>query len=184
MKLGLDPDKDMTILQVGSAGEMAAALERGKIAAAALTFRDALPFRQRGWPVLVDLTKTDFAYPPSCVVSSIGYVRDNPAIVERFLKAYIEAILLTKKDHGFAERVLSKWFRETDAVILKKTVEAYTELFKPIPYVPDKGIDLVLTELSVRRPVAKKFMGRPEYFRNHQPLERLVKEGWIDQLYK
>ncbi len=184
IKLGLDPDKDMTILQVGTAGEMAAALERGNIAAAALTFRDALSFRQRGWPVLVDLTKIDFAYPPSCVVSSIGYVRDNPAIVERFLKAYIEAILLIKKDHGFAERVLSKWFRETDPVILKKTIEAYADLFKPIPYVPDKGIDLVLTELSARRPAAKKFMGRPEYFRNHGPLDKLVKDGWIDQVSK
>ena len=184
MKLGLDPDKDMTILQLGTVPEISAALERGTIVAAALTFRDAFPFQQKGWPVLLDLTKTDFVYPPSCVVSSVGYVKNSAAIVERFLKAYIEAIILIKRNHAFGEKVLSKWLRETDAAAVKSTIETYADLFKTVPYVPDRGIDTVLTELSMRRPALKKFMGRPEFFRNHAPLEKLVKEGWIDQISK
>ena len=61
--VGLDPEKDMTILQLGASGEIGAALESGRIAAAALTFRSALPFLQKGWPVLVDLSKIDLPYP-------------------------------------------------------------------------------------------------------------------------
>ena len=57
--VGLDPDKDMTILQLGTGSESTAALENGRIAAAALTHRYAFPFLQRGWPVLVDLSTTD-----------------------------------------------------------------------------------------------------------------------------
>ena len=66
----------------------------------------------------------------------------------------------------------------------KKTVEAYAPLFKPVPYVPDKGLDLVLKELPRRRPVPKEFMENPDQFRDHGPLEKLVRAGWIDQLYK
>ncbi|MGH7784927.1 MAG: hypothetical protein ACREO5_13935, partial [Candidatus Binatia bacterium] len=52
-------DKDMTILQLGGGPEIAVALETGRIAAGILTIRYALPFLQRGWPVLIDLSKTD-----------------------------------------------------------------------------------------------------------------------------
>ena len=46
--VGLNPDKDMTILQLGAGPEMVVALDRGAIAAAALTTRYAIPFLQRG----------------------------------------------------------------------------------------------------------------------------------------
>jgi len=81
-------DKEMTILQLGGGPEIAAALETGRIAAGILTIRYALPFLERGWPVLIDLSKTDLKYPPSCVGSSRAFVRRNPNTVERFLKAY------------------------------------------------------------------------------------------------
>jgi ABC-type nitrate/sulfonate/bicarbonate transport system substrate-binding protein len=44
--LGMDADKDMTILQLGGGPEIAAALETGRIAAGILTIRYALPFLQ------------------------------------------------------------------------------------------------------------------------------------------
>src|SRR5262245_45180903 len=42
--LGMDADKDMTILQLGGGPEIAVALETGRIAAGILTIRYALPF--------------------------------------------------------------------------------------------------------------------------------------------
>src|SRR5262245_2871899 len=68
--IGLDPEKDMTILQLGAGPEVALALETGKIAGAAMNIRNAIPFLQRNWPMFVDLTKTDLVYPSSCVTSS------------------------------------------------------------------------------------------------------------------
>src|SRR5262245_4708646 len=71
--VGLDPDRDLIIMQLGAGPEMVAALEIGRIQAAALTTRYAIPFLERGWPVLVDLSKTDFVYPSSCVTSSRAF---------------------------------------------------------------------------------------------------------------
>ena len=115
---GLNPEKDVTILQLGT--EYAAALETGRIAAAALPFDLALPYLQRGWPILLDLSKTDFVYPASCVVSSRAFVKDNPDTVERFLKAYIEAIHLMKKDHGAGERAYNRWLKPKDPLLAKR----------------------------------------------------------------
>jgi ABC-type nitrate/sulfonate/bicarbonate transport system substrate-binding protein len=178
---GLDP-KDVKVLQLGL--DFSGALEAGQIDAAALPFNLALPYIQKGWPVLLDLTKTDFVYPASCVVSSRAFIKESPRVVDRFLKAYVEAIHLTKKDRSFTEKVFNKWLRQPDPEIAKRTVQVYADLFKRVPTVTDGGIKAVLEELAESSPVPKEMMNRPDYFRDPAPVERLVKEGWIEQLYR
>jgi NitT/TauT family transport system substrate-binding protein len=174
--VGLNPDKDMTILQLGAGPEMAAALDVGRIAAAALTTRYALPFLQRGWPVLVDLSTTDLIYPSSCVTSSRAFIRAEPKVTEDFLRAYVAGIHLIRKDHRFAEKSFAKWMREKDPNIVKRTVGAYAKLFKAAPVVPDKGIENVIQDLIRSRPDFKEYLGWPEPFRENGPLERALRE--------
>jgi len=170
--VGIDSDKEMTLLQLGSSTEITSALENGQIAVAALTVRNALSFAPRNWPVLVDLTKTDLSYPSSCVTSSRAFVKTEPSTVNAFLRAYVSAIQLIKKDHRFAERTLVKWLKDQDSIAVSKSVEAFARVFKPAPYVPDKGIESVLKDLASRRPVPKEFIGRNDLFRDNGPLER------------
>jgi NitT/TauT family transport system substrate-binding protein len=183
-KVGLDPEKDLTILQLGSGAEVAVALETGRLAAAALSYRNALPFLDRNWPVLLDLTKIDFLYPPSCIATSQAYVKSKPRAVEGFLKGFVEGIAQIKKDRVLARKIYKKYYQENDDVIADKVIDVYARLFKRIPYVPDRGIETVVSELAQRVPVPKEFIGHPEVYRDNRPLEKLAKEGWIDKLYK
>ena len=179
---GLDPQKDVKVLQLGL--EFSGALDAGQIDAAALPFNLALPYLQKGWPVLLDLSRTDFVYPASCVVSSRAFLKESPRVVDRFLRAYVESIHLIKKERSFTEKVFTKWLRQPDPEIARKTVQTYAELFKRIPAVTDAGIKAVSEELGESTPVPKEMMNRPDYFRDRAPLERLVKEGWIEQHYR
>jgi ABC-type nitrate/sulfonate/bicarbonate transport system substrate-binding protein len=173
--VGLNPDRDMTVLQLGAGPEMVAALEVGRIAAAALTTRYAIPFLERGWPVLVDLSHTDLVYPSSCVTSSRAFMRAEPKTTEDFLRAYVAGIKLIKKDKAFAEKSFAKWLREKDANIVRRSVGAYARLFKPAPFVPDKGIENVVKDLIRARPEFKEYLGWPEPFRENGPLERALR---------
>lgn len=175
--LGLDPEKDMTILQLGGGAEIVTAMRSGRVAAAALPFRNTYNLIQAGWPLLADLSTPNFIYPSSCVATSRALIKNNPTMVERFLKAYVEAIRVIKRDPAFVERVVAKWHRETDAAFIKKTVEVYARIFKPAPYISDQGLEVVLKELSARRPVPKEFFGKPELFRDHTALDKVVKEN-------
>ena len=172
--VGLDSEKDITILQLGAGPEMATALESGRIAVAALNVRYAIPFLRRNWPVLVELTKTDLIYPSSCVTSSRAFVKSESRVVEDFLSAYVAGINLIKNDPSFAERSLVKWTRETDPYVVTKSVETHGRIFKSPPYVPDKGIENVVKDLASRRNVSKEFIGRPELFRDNVPLDRAL----------
>jgi len=172
--VGIDSDKEMTLLQLGGSAEISAALEGGRISAAALTIKDVLPFMQRNWPVLADLTKSDLVYPSSCVTSTRAFVKAEPKTVTAFLNAYVSAIALIKKDQRLAERSLVKWLKEKESANLTKSLEAFIRLFKPVPYVPDKGIENILKDLANQRPVPKEFFGHPELFRDNGPLERAI----------
>jgi NitT/TauT family transport system substrate-binding protein len=174
--VGLDPERDLTVLQLGAGPEMVAALEAGRIQAAALTTRYAIPFLDRGWPVLVDLSKTDLVYPSSCVTSSRAFIRAEPKTIEDFLRAYVAGILLIRKDRQFAEKSFSKWLREKDPAIVKRSVAAYAPLFKPAPIAPDKGIENVVKDLVRKRPEFKEYLGWPEPFRENGPLEKVLRE--------
>lgn len=173
-QIGLDPEKDVTILQLGSGSEAVSAMENNRISMAALTNRYAIPLLQKGWPVFVDLSSTEFIYPSSCVAGSRAFVKAEPKLVEDFLRAYVAAIQLIKKDQTFAEKVFAKWLRESDPYLIKKTVDSYARLFKSKPYVPDKGIETVMRDLAGRRPIPKDFIGRYDLFRDHGPLERAM----------
>jgi NitT/TauT family transport system substrate-binding protein len=172
--VGIDSDKEMTLLQLGGSAEISAALEAGRIAAAALTIKDVLPFMQRGWPVLADLTKSDLVYPSSCVTSTRAFVKAEPKVVNGFLNGYVSAIRLIKTDQKLAERSLLKWLKEKESPTLSKSLEAFIRLFKSIPYVPDKGIENILKDLALQRPVPNAFIGHPELFRDNGPLERAL----------
>jgi NitT/TauT family transport system substrate-binding protein len=116
--VGLDPEKDVTILQLGTGTEAVSAMEHGRISMAALTNRYAIPLLQRGWPVFVDLSTTDLVYPSSCVASSRAFVKAEPKVVDDFLRAYVAAIQLIKKDQFFAEKTFAKWLREKDPSLI------------------------------------------------------------------
>ena len=173
-QVGIDPEKDVTILQLGTGSEAASALESNRISVASLSSRYAIPFLKKGWPVLVELSTTDLIYPSSCVTSSRAYVKAEPKLVDDFLRAYVAAIQLIKKDQNFAEKTFAKWLRESDPYLIKKTIDSYAKLFRPAPYVPDKGIETVMKDLASRRPIPKEFIGRYELFRDNGPLERVL----------
>jgi ABC-type nitrate/sulfonate/bicarbonate transport system substrate-binding protein len=173
-QVGLDPEKDVTILQLGTGTEAVSAMEGGRISMAALTNRYAIPLLQRGWPMFVDLSTTDLVYPSSCVASSRAFVKAEAKVVDDFLRAYVAAIQLIKKDRNFAEKTFAKWLREKDPYLINKTTESYARLFKLKPFVPDRGIETVMKDLATRRPIPKEFIGRPEMFRDNGPLEKAL----------
>ena len=102
-------------------------------------------------------------------------MRSEPKTTEDFLRAYVAGIQLIRRDQGFAEKSLSKWLREKDPVIVKKSIQAYAKLFKPAPLVPDKGIDNVVKDLVTMRPEFKEYIGWPEPFRENGPLQRAMR---------
>jgi hypothetical protein len=78
-KLASTSDKEMRILQFGPRADLAVALETGRIAVAALTLRTAIRFLDRGWPLFVDLTKTNFCLSAVMCHQQPAFLKEQPA---------------------------------------------------------------------------------------------------------
>src|SRR4029453_8773336 len=85
-KLGLNPDKDVTMLQVGGSPQRLAALQSGSVQAAAMDFMSGLRLAQPGFFVAVALKFTLPFFSPRV---SARFLREKPATAEAFVKAFV-----------------------------------------------------------------------------------------------
>src|SRR5256885_17124352 len=73
-KHGLRPEKEVTLLQLGGMIELATALSKRLVAAAALSSPADLRARKRGAQELVNMAKTGVSFPQSAIVTTRSYL--------------------------------------------------------------------------------------------------------------
>src|SRR5689334_22758528 len=93
--LGLNPDKDVAMLQIGGSPQRVAALQSGAVQAAALDFMSGLRLAKLGYTTLAQL---NLNYPYLGPVVSGKFLRETPALAEAFLKAFLESIARFKRN--------------------------------------------------------------------------------------
>ena len=86
-KLGLVPEKDVAIVQIGSSPVRMAALANGVADGTALTFEEMMVARKMGFNVLLNLMDFGVEALNSDVVTTRRFVRESRDTVQRFIKA-------------------------------------------------------------------------------------------------
>src|SRR6476620_5889156 len=98
-KLGLNPDKDVTILQVGGQTERFAALKGGTVDGTVVIPPLSGAAQRLGYNALINMTELGIPYPQEGVVVSRQLLASRRGeMVTRFLKAYIEGVKELKND--------------------------------------------------------------------------------------
>ena len=182
-KLGLDPNKDVSIILIGQASDRFLALRTGRIQATLLTPPQWILAEKDGFNILADVTALPFPY--STVATTRRFIKENPETVKKYVKSQIDAVHLmkTKRDTGL--RVLAKYLRQNvDPEILEKTYNlTVTDVVLPRKQYPDlAGIKTVLDMMTEREPKAAK--AKPEQFVDMRFVKELDDSGYTDSLYK
>jgi NitT/TauT family transport system substrate-binding protein len=177
-KNGLQPEKDVAILQTGGPSESVAALNANRIQAVALTAPATIRARKLGLRPLLDISKIEANFPFNGIVVRKSFLKNNGDLMRRFMMAYIEGVALAKKDAAFAKKVMAKYFKSDDREILD---ESYDWIVKqnftlpPYPAVP--GLATILNSVAERNPKAKSM--KPEDFVDMAIVQELDKSGFI-----
>jgi NitT/TauT family transport system substrate-binding protein len=153
-QLGLNPDKDVTMLQVGGSPQRLAALQSGSVQAAALDFMSGIRLSKQGYTVLAQVSLN---YPYLGPVVSGKFLRENPAAAEGFVKAFVEAIARFKRNRDEGIKALARYMKTNEADVLTKAYdfianEFYGEALEPDP----KAFQELVNEISEREPLVKK----------------------------
>ena len=182
-KYGLQPEKDVAILQTGGPSESVAALNANRIQAVALTAPATVRARKLGLRALLDISKIEANFPFNGIVARRSFLKSNEGIVRRFLKAYIEGAVLAKKDPLFAKKALAKYFKSDDREILDESYEwIVRQNFSLPPYPALPGLVTILKSIEARNPKAKSM--KPEDFVDSRYVQEIDKSGFIADLQK
>ena len=181
-RYGLIPDKDVTLLQTGGTSTRLSALSKGSIDSTVLTPEFFNLGKKAGFTILVDPTQYDIPFPQLEVITSRAFLKSQPDIATRYMRAIIEGIHMVKNNPEPSISALRKYLKIDDREALEEVYRLYKELYQPIPHPSPAAIQTQLTWMGEKDPRAKA--AKPEQFIDDSILREIEKSGFVAKLYQ
>ena len=181
-KWGLNPERDVSILQIGTTQDTVRAMQTKMLDAGVLSGTSSLIARKAGFRELGDLAELGLHYPMAPIGTTKSYLQKNETVVKEFMLAYIEAIHDFKRNKEAALAVLKKYTRNDDREVLEDSYNNSASKYLALPVPTIEGIRTILTELSSTVPAAKN--ADPEQFVSYKIAREIEASGFIKRLYE
>ena len=136
---GLDPDKDVTIVPVGSHANRTAALLAGSIDAGVDDPPEDLELVKAGLTALVDLAGQKLPAANTGVIVSRAFLNANKDTVQGYVDSLTIARVRMKADKASATAVLGKYFKITDQAALDGAYDFFMNEVTTAYLYPDVG---------------------------------------------
>ena len=179
-KHGLDPSKDVSIIQTGGQPEGLAALLAGKIYAQRMSFPLHLKALQLGMRELVDFSALGLEENNGPVITTRSFIAQHRGTVMRFMRAFVRGMHRYKTDKEFSKKVLGKFAQLNDDQILEATWREYAKNLQRVPRPTLKGIQNVIQSGMGGAKIDLK----PERVVDLSIVDELERSGFIDSVYK
>jgi len=179
-KYGLEPDRDVKVLQMGGQPEILAGMQAGVIHGGILSSPGDFKARKVGYVMLANFAKEGMDYPTTSLVSTRTTIKKDRDSVKRFLMAYSEAVDRLFRDKELGMRVIGKWTRTEDRETLESSYEYATNFIERPPRLPYKAIENLIVTTALTDPKAKD--RKPEEFMDPSVYNELEKSGFFQSL--
>ncbi len=180
-KHGMDPNRDVLWISIGTPQERLQALASGVVDAADLSYPVDAQGERMGFRVLFDARK-EVVYPSMSVVTRRKNIQDDRDTVTRMIRSHVEGIAYFKTHKDFSMKVLSKYLRMNDRELLEGSYEIFKDFFISVPYPIMKGLEATYDYVATTKPEIRN--RRPEEFMDPSFIAELDKSGFIKRLYE
>jgi NitT/TauT family transport system substrate-binding protein len=177
-KLGLDPDKDVAMLQVGDFGTRLASLAAGTVQGTLLLPPFTMRARELGLRPLYDLVGSGIQYPINQITSRQSFIKSQRDTVKNFMRGFVAGLARFRTDREFGSRVLGKNLRETDAKILQETYDFWLKVFPKVPSPGPEDATVFLDFMQVKEQRDWRD------FVDTSVMDELEREGFLNSIYK
>jgi len=145
---GLEPTKDVTVLQIGNSPARLGALLSGKVHGSILNLSQQTRARRAGLRILADLSQIDVEYPQGVLYTTPAFIEKRPEVLSKYMKAYVEAVRQFKTNRQAALHIVEKHTGLTDKEEAAEYYDTFSKNFLPgFPPAEHAGL-----ENSVGRP--------------------------------
>jgi NitT/TauT family transport system substrate-binding protein len=181
-KFGLDPAKDLVIIQGGTQPSRLQALIAGSLDATLVSPPLDLKAKQQGLTILVNIAELAIPYPQLVIETTDRFARENPRAVKNFLKGFLEGVYYTASHKDETKKLITKYLKESDPEILEATYQSFIQVTDYSANPNLDGLRNAIEEVGARVPAAKS--KKPEDFIDTRFLKELEKEGFLKQFQK
>jgi NitT/TauT family transport system substrate-binding protein len=179
-ELGLDPDTDVTYLQVGNTPERMSALLSGNVDATILSVDEgALLGDVPGIHTLIDMSATDTPYCGNAITTTRQFIREKPEAVRRLARALIETIIRFKHNRAEALAAVAAFTQQDDMDKVERIWVARARMFPERPYPDPRGVQFVIDELAQTEEAVRA--ATPEQVIDSVWVRELDQSGFIDE---
>ena len=181
-KHNINPDKDLTLMQLGFMATVAAGLQGGSIEGGVVSPPTQFAIEKAGFKELISITDMNFAFPNPALVAVGSIIKNRPEVITRFIRAYVRGIHRARTDPQFTYKSMAKYTKIQDMAVLQKAYEFYmSKVLEKAPYINMTGVQNVLDDLAKTVPAAKN--AKPEQFVDNRFLDGVEKSGLMKELY-
>jgi ABC-type nitrate/sulfonate/bicarbonate transport system substrate-binding protein len=172
-KNGINPDKDVTFLQLGGERNRLTALERGGISATIISPPGLFVAEAQGYSRLGDLNAMGMRYPELSIVARKRDMKERRDVVRRYLRAYVESVRLMKSNRDMTVRLIEKYIHVGSKAEAVKTYDYFVRSISDTLRTEREGISEFLATLEPKTPGAAK--RNPNDFIDESVLEEILR---------
>jgi ABC-type nitrate/sulfonate/bicarbonate transport system substrate-binding protein len=148
---GLDPDKDVSFVQLDNSTAIAAALVAGSVQAALAVPPDTLKLEAAGLHPLFDLGQLKIPGTDAVVQASRPWLGAHRDIAQRYVDSLIQSMARMRQDKPFAIATLKKYLKLDDETALNSAYDYFVgTVFPPLPYAQPEQFVNVLAAINTQ----------------------------------
>lgn len=152
-KAGLNPDKDVVILQLGSIPNILAALQNGSLDAGILSPPTHWRAEKLGFKELINITDLNIAYPNPAITVGKKTIKEKEDALRKFMRGYQRGLERVRADKPFTKKVLAKYTLIQDDEIIDKVYELYAhKVLEPVARISQDALRGAVEEQSLGNP--------------------------------
>jgi ABC-type nitrate/sulfonate/bicarbonate transport system substrate-binding protein len=180
-RVGVDPIKDATILQIGDEPARIAAIKSGNIDGTVANAPFGIEAERLKLNVVADSVKMDIPFFNTGLLGSKRFLDKQEARVMNFLRAYLEAIKILKTEREYSIKALAQFTRVQNLKAVQEGYDYFVKQLEPVPYPSVIAMQAVVDQIAETNPKAKSVDAKN--YVNDRYLKRLEEEGFVKKIW-
>ncbi len=173
---GLEPDKDVKILYAQDIAAVFTSVSNGNASAGIMSAPTSLKAKAAGLKPILNITELRIPFLFTGMLSSPKIMREKNEALTRFLRGYIEAMAVIRRDKETTMKSMGKFLKTNDREVLESVYDDYKDVFPQVPLMTAAEVKAVLD--VAKSPRAKQM--KPEEFFDNSLVQKIQAAGFID----
>lgn len=155
-RAGLDPDKDVTIVALGSSQNLVAGLLNGAVQGIVSRPPDSVGLEAKGYHPLFDEAEQKLPAVNTCIVVQRSYLSSHHDVMQRYIDSVVQGMVRMRQDRAFSIDVLKKYFQSDDQAAMEAAYDYHVQKVYPqVPTLSASQFEDSVTQLSQENPRIK-----------------------------